>query len=74
MFHLARNVTDQEWQLRWAAAMSGVAEEFTAELKNLPPEERELAARRANSLSQVANQLVSGKVPPRLRPGAPIPI
>lgn len=60
---------DQQRQAAWAAAMSDVANEFTASLPNLPPVERKLASLRAAALSSCANQLLSGDVPFRPRPG-----
>jgi hypothetical protein len=60
---------DQQRQAAWASAMSDVADEFTAGLSNLPPVERKLASFRAAALSSCANQLLSGDVPSRPRPG-----
>lgn len=62
-------LTDQQRQAAWASAMSDVANEFTAGLSNLPPVERKLASLRAAALSSCANQLLSGEVPSRPRPG-----
>jgi hypothetical protein len=62
-------MTDKQKQALWAAAMSDVAGEFTASLIHLPPAERKIVSRRAAALSSCANQLLSGGVPPRPRPG-----
>ena len=63
------NPTHQEIQAMWAAAMADVADEFTAELPNLPPEERAMATRRVAALSNCANELILGTPPIRPRPG-----
>jgi hypothetical protein len=60
---------EQQWQSMWASAAVNVAAEFTADLPNLPPAERKAATMRAAALSSSANQLLSGAVAPRLRPG-----
>jgi hypothetical protein len=60
---------EQQWQSMWASAAVDVAAEFTADLPNLPPAERKAATMRAAALSSSANQLLSGAVAPRLRPG-----
>jgi hypothetical protein len=60
---------EQRWQSMWASAAVDVAAEFTADLPNLPPGERKAATMRAAALSSSANQLLSGAVAPRLRPG-----
>jgi hypothetical protein len=62
-------MTDQHWQAMWASAMTDVAGEFTADLQNLPPAERRIASRRAAALSNCANELIAGDVPPPPRPG-----
>ena len=62
-------MTAHQQQAMWASAMTEVAGEFTAGLRNLPPTERKLASRRAQALSSCANQLLLGDVSPRLRPG-----
>jgi hypothetical protein len=59
----------EQLQAMWASAMTDVAEEFTADLANLSPQERRLATRRVAALSNCANQLLSGDVPPPPRPG-----
>jgi hypothetical protein len=63
------DLTDQQLQAMWASAMTDVAEEFTANFENLSPQERRLATRRVAALSNCANQLLSGDVPPPPRPG-----
>jgi hypothetical protein len=65
---------DKQIQAAWASAMTDVAGEFTASIAHLPPAERKEATRRAALLSGCANQLLSGNVPPRLRPGALDPL
>jgi hypothetical protein len=50
--------------------MINVAKQFTANLSDLPPQERQLALMRADALSQCANELIAGNVGPPLRPGA----
>jgi hypothetical protein len=65
----APEMTEQQWHAMWASAMTDVAGEFTADLRNLPPAERRLASLRAAALSSCANQLISGEVPPAPRPG-----
>ena len=62
-------VTDQQIQQLWAAAMGLVAEEYATELANLPPAERDAARARVEVLSKAAGDLMSGKLPPRARPG-----
>jgi hypothetical protein len=53
----------------WGAAMNDVAAEYTAGLASLSPAERHAARVRANVLSNCANELMSGKAPPRPQPG-----
>ena len=62
-------LTDQQIQQLWAAAMGLVAEEYATELANLPPAERDAARARVEVLSKAAGDLMSGKLPPRARPG-----
>jgi hypothetical protein len=62
-------IEDQQLQADWAAAMADVAGEFTADLTGLPAASRKEATHRASLLSTCANALLSGAVPPRLRPG-----
>ena len=47
-------------QAIWTAAMAAVAEEYAAELPNLPPEERGTAVLRANALNYCINEMSSG--------------
>jgi hypothetical protein len=61
---------DTQRQAAWASAMIDKANEVTASLVHLPPSARKEASRRAALLSGCANDLLSGKVPPRLGPGA----
>ncbi|MDR3532582.1 MAG: hypothetical protein P4L90_18765 [Rhodopila sp.] len=61
---------ERQRQARWAAAMTDVAAEYTADIPNLPPMERKAATIRAAALSSCANDLLSGNAPPRLKPGA----
>ena len=63
------DLTDAQKQALWAAAMSDEAAGMTANLAHLPPSERKQASLRAAALSTVANQLLTGQVPPRPRPG-----
>jgi hypothetical protein len=51
-------------QATWAAAMSQVADEFTASLPHLSPGERKIASIRASALSSCANHLLSGGTAP----------
>ena len=60
---------DRQRQAVWADAMTDVAAEFTAGMADLSPAERQEASHRAALLTSCANQLLSGTVPPRLRPG-----
>ncbi len=66
----AQPTEERERQAIWATAMANVAAEVTASLPNLPPAERRAASIRAAALSSTASDLLSGDVPPRLRPGA----
>jgi hypothetical protein len=65
----APRTQDQRTEALWADAFTDVANEIAAELPNLPPEQRKIAAIRAAALSSSAQELLSGSVPPRLRPG-----
>jgi hypothetical protein len=65
----AKAPTPRQHQAMWAFAMTDVAQEVNASLKNLPPIERKLASRRAAALSSCANQLLLGNGPPPLQPG-----
>lgn len=62
-------VSDQEWQMHWAAAMVDVAAEFTTELDKLPPKERLQAFHRAAALSNCATELLAGDAAKRPQPG-----
>ena len=57
--------TEQQRQAMWAAAMTDVAEEYSARIPHLPPAERAAAAKRIAALSRCADALLSGNVPPR---------
>jgi hypothetical protein len=48
----------------WAAAMTGVAAEYTAELPNLTPAERSVQLARIAALSKIATSLGNGTAPP----------
>ena len=61
-------IVELQHQAMWAAAAADVAAELTADLSTLPPAERRAAMIRAAALSGCANDLLSGKVAPRLRP------
>jgi hypothetical protein len=54
----------QQRQAAWANAMTRVAEEFTADLKDLPPAERWKEMARIEALSIAAADLASGAAPP----------
>jgi hypothetical protein len=54
----------QRHQATYAAAMSQVADEFTASLPHLSPGERKIASLRAAALSSCANHLLSGDPTP----------
>jgi hypothetical protein len=60
---------EQRNQAAWAHAMADVADEFTVNIAHLSPTARKQASRRAALLTGCANDLLSGTVPPRLRPG-----
>jgi hypothetical protein len=60
---------DRQRQAAWADVMTDVAAEFTAGIAHLPLAERQEASHRAVLLTSCANQLLSGTVPPQLRPG-----
>ena len=51
-------------QTLWAAAMATVAQEYAAEIPNLPPQERKLAAIRVNALNYCIDELRSGNQRP----------
>lgn len=54
----------QSQDLAWAAAMTDVATEYTAELANLAPAQRRPHLARIDALSDTARTLGSGKAPP----------
>jgi hypothetical protein len=60
---------DARIQALWAEAFTDVANEIAIEIPNLPPAQRKIATIRAAALSSSAHELLSGSVPPRLRPG-----
>ncbi|HEX4367710.1 MAG TPA: hypothetical protein VH023_12810 [Rhodopila sp.] len=64
-----RATAHREWQIMLANAMTEVAVEFSAEAASLPPEQRDLAARRADALSSAATDVILGNIPPPPRPG-----
>ncbi|WP_428490942.1 hypothetical protein [Rhodopila sp.] len=59
----------EEFQQLWGAAMTVVANEYSASMADLPPAERDAARARADVLTKAAADLFSGNVPPRLRSG-----
>jgi hypothetical protein len=59
------DLSERQIQRLWGAAMTVVANEYAADLANLPPAERDAARARSNALSKAAEDLMSGKVPPR---------
>ncbi|WP_428492111.1 hypothetical protein [Rhodopila sp.] len=59
----------EEFQQLWGAAMTVVANEYSASMADLPPDERDAARARADVLTKAAADLFSGNVPPRLRSG-----
>jgi hypothetical protein len=61
--------TEAQYQAAWASGMAQVAAEIAAEIPNLPPRQRAEATIQAAALKECANELLSGNVPPRLRPG-----
>lgn len=60
---------DRENQLAWAAGMALLAEQYAADLSNLPSNERREASLWANALSTCAHELVDGEAGSRPRPG-----
>ena len=56
----AQSLSDRERQAQWGAAMADVAAEMTADLDELPPEERRLASLQAAALRTTADALLSG--------------
>jgi hypothetical protein len=61
--------TEQQYQAAWANGAATVAAEIAAEIPTLPPHQRAEATIRAAALRQCADDLLTGNVPPRLRPG-----
>ena len=49
---------DEYFSAAWAAAMADVADEMTAGIANLPPDERKAARIRVAALNATASQLV----------------
>ena len=66
--HPPAKTQDWQHQAMWVAAMATVAEEYAAELPNLPPEERKLAEIRVNALNYCVDELRSGVEPPPPNP------
>ena len=66
----AARTSAQQRQSAWARAMTTVAEEFTAELKDLPPAERWKEMARIEALTIAASDLASGAAPPPFPPMA----
>jgi hypothetical protein len=64
----AARTSEQQRKSAWAGAMTVVAEEFTAGLKDLPPEERWKEMERIEALTNTAADLASGAAPP------PVPV
>ncbi len=65
----ATTITDEQRQAMWAAGAARIAAEYTADLANLPPEQRSLAAFKAEMLNSCAQNLLTGPPIPRVRPG-----
>ena len=63
------DLSAQDFQQLWGAAMTVVANEYEASLADLPPADRDAARARAAVLNRAAGDLYSGNVPPRLRAG-----
>jgi DNA repair ATPase RecN len=55
---------ERETDLAWAAAMTDVATEYTAELPKLPPAQQRTQQSRINALSKIAQSLGNGTAPP----------
>jgi hypothetical protein len=62
-------ISQREWQIMLASAMSDVAAECTAGAANLSPEDRVIASRRAALLSSAATDVILGNIPPPMKPG-----
>ena len=55
---------NRQTDLAWAAAMTDIATEYTAELPNLPPAQRRTHLAHIGALSETARLLGSGNAPP----------
>jgi hypothetical protein len=60
----AARTAEEKHRAAWADAMTFVAEEFTAGLKDLPPGERWKEMQRIRALTTTAGELVGGTAPP----------
>jgi hypothetical protein len=60
---------EHRYQATWAAAAAAIADETAATLPTMPPDERRSAAIWIDVLNETAKDLMSGNIPPRLRPG-----
>ncbi len=65
----ARTGQEQRYQATWAASAATIAAETAAALPTMPPDERRYAAIWIDVLNETAKDLMTGDVPPRLRPG-----
>jgi hypothetical protein len=54
---------DDYFRAAWSAAMTDVADKMQAEMANLPPTERRLAAQRINALNATVNDLINPAPP-----------
>jgi hypothetical protein len=54
---------DDYFRAAWSAAMTDVADEMQAEMANLPPAERRVAAQRINALNATVNDLTNPAPP-----------
>ena len=54
----------RDTDVSWAGAMTDIATEYTAELPNLPPEQRRAHLARIGALSKIATMLGRGEAPP----------
>jgi hypothetical protein len=61
---------ERQSRAMWATAMVDVAGEYAAELPRLAEPERKMTAMRITALTDSANTLISGQLPPRPAPGA----
>ncbi|WP_216856272.1 hypothetical protein [Acidisphaera sp. S103] len=62
-------ISQREWQILLASAMTDVAAEFSAGIANLPPAQRGMASSKAALLSTAASDVILGKTPPPMKPG-----